>query len=140
MAIQFLHQSETVQKIKSNKLKIAQHKAQTTEDKKPIVKGKGKSKDKSKEKSKTDKAGGEPSSCSSPGMSLSALKEKNLELADELDFTRVTIKNKVSLRTLSRKNYVIDAMKERPVFEGSVDLYKVSTNVQGVTSYTSKLL
>lgn len=108
VAIQFLHQSETVQKIKSNKLKIAQHKAFNVDenednDEKPLI--------------NVDQS-------ESSSLSLSTLKEKNLELADEVDLTRVSIKSKVSVRHLSRKNYVMDAMKQRPVFEGSVDLYK----------------
>ena len=54
----------------------------------------------------------------------STLTEKNLLLADELDLTPVTVKSKMSVRHLSRKNYVLDALKERPVFEGIIELYK----------------
>ena len=53
------------------------------------------------------------------------LTEQNLELADDIGFTRVSEKCKVSLRHLARKNYVLDALKERPVFEGYNELYKV---------------
>ena len=53
------------------------------------------------------------------------IKEKNLELADDIALTRVSEKSKVSLRHLARKNYILDALQEKPVWEGLNDLYKV---------------
>ena len=102
VAIQFLHKSETVQKIKSNQLKMKEHQA-TLIDIKPNIK-------------KISPSDGTKASIS----------ELNLELADDIDLTRVSVKSKVSLRHLSRKNYVLDALKARPVFEGRNEMYKVS--------------
>ena len=53
------------------------------------------------------------------------IKEKNLELADDISLTRVSEKSKVSLRHLARQNYILDALQEKPVWEGLNDLYKV---------------
>lgn len=51
--------------------------------------------------------------------------ERNLELADNINLVRVTEKNKISLRHLARKNFILDTLKVKPVFEETSDLYKV---------------
>ena len=102
VAIQYLHESETVQKIKSNRMKIEQHKSSVMDSKADV----------------------KAVSAATSAFNNATLTEQNLQLADELDLTPVTVKSKISVRHLSRKNYVLDALKERPVFEGIIELYK----------------
>jgi len=110
VAIQFLHQSDTIKKIQKNKLRIEKH----LDIKSEFSAGANTN----QEDVKPDVATNNP-----PG---STIKEMNLRLADNLDLTRVHEKSKISLRPLARKNFVLDALKKQPVYEGYNELYKVS--------------
>ena len=93
--------SKTVQQIKSNKIKFDQHKNVTD--------------DKSLSDVKNSTAGTQ--------------KEQNLELADDINLVRVSVKSKVSLRHLARQNYVLEALKKNPVIESFTELYKVKLSM-----------
>lgn len=101
VAIQFLHQSETVKKIQTNKLKMEQHRALTLD-----------------EKPKTDET---KSAMVDPN---SSLMESNNELADRIGFTCVSQRSNISLRHMERKNMILDFLKVHPVYEGVNQIYK----------------
>ena len=103
VAIQFLHRSDTVKNIQHNKKRIEEHKSDIKPDI-PSV--------------KQEEAGDVKPQATS-------IKEMNLKLADNLDLTRVHEKSKISLRPLARKNFILDALRKQPVYEGYNELYKV---------------
>eukprot|EP00111_Clytia_hemisphaerica_P023811 TCONS_00070164-protein len=113
VAIQFLHESDTVQEIQSNKIKIEEHK-------KSDVKSELAIKQEGNEDAK-----------------LSTIKEMNLRLADNLSLTRVHEKSKVSLRPLARKNFILDALQKQPVYEGYNELYKLLVVSEDATKSTT---
>ncbi|XP_047122572.1 general transcription factor 3C polypeptide 1 isoform X1 [Hydra vulgaris] len=107
--IRYLHMSETVQKLKSNITMFDQHMSQDSNNKSLV---------------------------DDQNLTPFSVKQHNLELADNINLVRVSERSKVSLRHLSRQNFILEALKKKPVIVSFTDLYRglleIENNEQGL--------